>query len=146
MKVRMVGHCRAPAVEHGGGADARAEVFGIGSDREQRFGRRTEQQVVDHRLVLGGDWSDLGGQRKDHVEIADRQQIGLARRKPILCRRTLTLWAMTVAARVVGDAAVATVLAALDMTAEGCRAALLNGRHDLELSEAYVTGIGPAPV
>jgi hypothetical protein len=31
------------------------------------------------------------------VEIADRQQIGLARRKPILRRRALTLWAMAVA-------------------------------------------------
>jgi len=29
MDVRMVGHCRAPAVEHGGGADASAEVPGI---------------------------------------------------------------------------------------------------------------------
>ena len=36
MDVRMVGHCRAPAVEHGGGADARAQVFGIGGDREYR--------------------------------------------------------------------------------------------------------------
>src|SRR5262245_58963334 len=30
MDVGMVGHCRAPAVEHSGGADARAEVLGIG--------------------------------------------------------------------------------------------------------------------
>ena len=37
MDVRMVGHCRAPAVEHSGGADASAEVLGIGGDREQRF-------------------------------------------------------------------------------------------------------------
>src|SRR6516164_6202567 len=127
MNVRMVGHCRAPAVEHSGGADASAEMLGVRSDREQRFGRRTEQQVVDHRLVLGGDWSDLGGQRKDHVEIADRQQIGLARCKPMLCRRTLTLRAMAVATRVVGDAAVAAILAALDMATECGRAALLNG-------------------
>jgi hypothetical protein len=63
-----------------------------GRKREQRFGRRAEQQVVDHRLVLVGDWRDLGGQREDHVEIADGQQIGLAGRKPILRRRTLTLW------------------------------------------------------
>ena len=81
-------------MQHGGGADARAEVFGIGSDREQRFGCRAEQQVVDHRLVLVSDRSDLGRQREDYVEIADRQQIGLARRKPILCRRTLALWAI----------------------------------------------------
>ena len=54
MDVRMVGHCRAPAVEYGGGADARAEVLGIGGDGEQRLGGRAEQQLVDDRLVLIG--------------------------------------------------------------------------------------------
>jgi hypothetical protein len=98
MNMRVVGHCRAPAVEHSRGADARAEMPGVGGDREQRFGRRAEQQIVDDRLVLIGDWSDLGGQREDHVKIADRQQIGLARCQPILRRRALTLWAMAVAA------------------------------------------------
>jgi len=29
MNVRMVGHCRAPAVEHSGGADASAEYLGL---------------------------------------------------------------------------------------------------------------------
>ena len=86
-------------MEHGGGADASAEMPGIGGDREQGFGCRAEQQVVDHRLVLVGDWSDLGRQREDHVKIADWLQIGLAGRKPIPRRRTLTLWAMAVAAR-----------------------------------------------
>src|SRR5215813_12013516 len=98
MDVRMVGHCRAPAVEYGSGANPGTEVLGIGGDREQRFGCRAEQQVVDDRLVLIGDWSDLGGQREDHVEIADRQQIGLASSEPVLRRRALTLWAMAVAA------------------------------------------------
>ncbi len=45
---------------------------GSGSDGEQRLGRSAEQQVVDHCLVLVGDWSDLGGQREDQMEIADR--------------------------------------------------------------------------
>src|SRR5205823_4984045 len=35
------------------------------------------QQVVHHRLVLVGDRGDLGRQREDQVEVADRQQIGL---------------------------------------------------------------------
>jgi len=113
-------------VEHDGGADARAEVLGIGGDREQRFCRRAEQQVVDDSLVLIGDRSDLGGQCEDHVKIADRQQIGLAGRKPILRRCALTFWAMAIATLVVGDAAVATILAALDMPAERGRAALLD--------------------
>ena len=89
-----------------------------GGDREQRFRRRAEQRVVDDRVVLVGDRRDLGGQCEDHVEIADRQQIGLACGKPILRRRTLALWAMAIAARVVSDAAVAAVLATLDMAAE----------------------------
>jgi hypothetical protein len=50
--------------------------------------------------------------------MADRQQIGFAGRKPILRRRALTLWAMAVATRVLSDAAVAAVLATLDMAAE----------------------------
>ena len=64
MDVRVVGHSRAPAVEHRGRADASAEVLGIGGDREQGLGRRAEQQVVEHRLVLVGDWRDLGGSVK----------------------------------------------------------------------------------
>src|SRR5215207_4850867 len=98
--MRMVGHRRAPAVEHGGGADAGAEVLGIGGDGEQRLGCGAEQQVVDHRLVLVGDRSDLGGQGEDQVEVANRQQIGLAGVEPVLRRRTLALGAMAVATRV----------------------------------------------
>ena len=94
----MVGHCRAPAVEHGGGADASTEVLGICGDRDQRLGGRAEQQVVNHCLVLVGDWGDLGRQREDHVEIADRQQIGLAGGEPIRRCHALTFWAMAVAA------------------------------------------------
>jgi hypothetical protein len=102
-------------------------VLGIGGDGEQRLGRGAEQQVVDYRLVLVGDWGDLGGQRENYVEVADRQQIGLPVSKPVPCRRALALGAMAAAAGVVGDPAVAAILAALDMAAEGGRAALLDG-------------------
>jgi hypothetical protein len=49
---------------------------------------------------------------------------------------------MPVAAAVVGDAAVAAVLTALDMATESGGAASLDGRHDLELAEAEVAGMG----
>src|SRR6266446_3976175 len=55
------------------------------------------------------------------------------------------LGAMAVAARVVSDPAVAATLAALDMSAEGGRAAVLDGRHHLELAEAHMPGIDLAP-
>jgi len=53
------------------------------------------------------------------MEIADRQQVGLAGGEPVLRRRALALGAMAIAAGVVGDPAVAALLAALDMTAKG---------------------------
>ena len=118
-------------MEHGGGADAGAQAPGIGSDREQRLGRRAEQQVVDHCLVLVGDRGDLGRQGEDQVEVVDRQQVGLAGGEPVLRRRALALGTMAIAAGVVGDPAVAAILAALDMAAERGRAAALDGRHHL---------------
>src|SRR5215470_13883259 len=144
--MRMVGHRRAPGMQYGSGADAGTEVLGIGGNGEQSVGRNAEQQVVNYRLVLVGDWGDLGRQCEDDMEIADRQQISLARGKPVPCHRALTLGTMAVATRVVGDPAVAAILAALDMAAECSRAALLDRRHDLELIQAHMPGIGTAPV
>ena len=70
--MRVLGHCRAPAVEHGGGADASAEMLGIGGDRQQRLGGRAEQQVVDDRLVLVGDRSDRARARYFSGDISSR--------------------------------------------------------------------------
>jgi len=39
----------------------------------------------------------------------------------------------------------AAILAALDVAAEGSRAAALDGRHHLELAEADMPGIGSTP-
>ena len=38
VEVRVVGQRRAPAMQHGGQADAGAEMLGIGSDGDQRLG------------------------------------------------------------------------------------------------------------
>ncbi len=79
------------------------------------------------------------------MEIADRQQVGLAGSQPLARGGTLAFGAMPVATAVVGDATVTAVLAAFDVAAEGCRAAGLNRRHDLELGETDVTGMGRPP-
>src|SRR5215468_10838191 len=132
-------------MEHGGGANPGTEVLGVGCNGQQRLGCGAEQQVVDRCLVLVGNWANLGRQRKDQVEVADRQQIGLARGEPVFGCRALALGTMAVAARVVGNPAVAAILAALDMAAEGRRATLFDRRHHLELAEAHMPGIGSAP-
>jgi hypothetical protein len=104
--------------------------------------------------VLGSDDRLALGRRSDRPRGSPSGRAGARCRmrhwrrlpKPILRRRTLTFWAMAVAARVVSDAAVAAVLAALDMAAERSRAALLDRRHHLELTQAHMPGIGAAPV
>src|ERR1700758_5283377 len=54
----MMRHRRSPAVQHGGDADAGAEMLGVSRDRQHRLGGRPEQEIVDHRLILIGDIAD----------------------------------------------------------------------------------------
>jgi len=72
MDVRVMGHGRAPAVQHGGDADAGAEVFWVGGDGSQGLGRSLEQQIVDDRLVVIGDVTDRRRQREDQVIVWHR--------------------------------------------------------------------------
>src|SRR6516165_9340315 len=117
-------------------------MTGVGGDDEHGLGGHPEQQVIDHRLVVE---SDVGGYGEDHVEVADWQQVCLACSEPLARRRSLTLWTMAIPTAVVRDAAMAAVLAALDMAAECGRAAGLDRRHHLELGQAHVAGIRRAP-
>ena len=66
-------------------------------DGDHGLGRGLEQDVVDHGLVVVGDVGDLGRQREYDVEVRDRQQLGLARGKPLAGGCALTLRAMSVA-------------------------------------------------
>ena len=79
------------------------------------------------------------------MEVGNWQQLGLAVGQPLLGSDGLALRTMPVAAGVVGDAQVDAVLAALDMTAQRHRSAALDRRHDLELAEAHMAGIGGTP-
>ncbi len=45
------GERRAPGVEHGGEADAGAQVLGIGGDGDQGPGGGLEEEAIDHGLV-----------------------------------------------------------------------------------------------
>ena len=102
----------------------------------------TEQQVVDGGLVLDGDVGDLGRKGEDDVEVADREQVRLALGAPGARGGALALGAVPVAAAVVGDAPVPTVLAGLDVPAQRGGAAVFDRRHDLELIQAQAPGMG----
>jgi hypothetical protein len=119
--------------------------LGLAAIVVRALGRSLEQDVVDDGLVLIGDVGDGRRQREHHMIVWHRQQIGLARGKPVLCRGALALRTVPIAATVVRDLGVRTLLAARDMAAESCCAAVLDCRHHLQLLEADMAGIGSAP-
>jgi hypothetical protein len=143
--MRVVGQRRPPGVQHQRGADACAKVLRIRSDAHQHFGRHIEQQPVDDGLVLVREIGDRRRKREDHVVILDRQQITLAGFEPTLRRTALALRTMAVTARVVGDLVGTATFAPQDMTTERRAAALFDGRHDLELTQAQVAALTLAP-
>src|SRR3546814_186965 len=100
-----------------------------------------EQEVIDQRLVGEGDRGDFGRQGKHDVEIADREQVGLAGLEPGARRGALALGAMPVAATVVGDPPMPAVGAGFDVSTERGGAAMFDRRHDLELMQAQMPGM-----
>ena len=86
------------------------------SDSGKRLGGGLEQNAIYLGLVLIRDGTDLRRQGERHMIIGDWQQLGFARREPLSGGSPLAFGTMPVATRIVGNARVGTVLAALDMT------------------------------
>ncbi len=116
-----MGERLAPGVEDGDQAESGAKAFC--GERHERLGGGAHEQAVDGPLVLEGDVGGRRRQGEDDGEVGNRQQLGLPRREPLRAPRPLTLPAVAVPARVVGDAGEPAVVAALDVTAERRRAA-----------------------
>jgi hypothetical protein len=113
------------------------------------FYQRNPQGVVDPAAGEQPEpdrrHADRSRQGEDHVIIGDRQEFGLTLGEASLGCRALALRGVAVAAGVVGDAFVRAVLAALDVSAERGGPAGLDRRHDLQLAEAHMAGVGLAP-
>ena len=66
----------APGVQHCQEANLGAEVFGVSGNSAQRFGRGGKENIVNDALILQRQRSKLLWQRKHHMEILNRQEIG----------------------------------------------------------------------
>jgi hypothetical protein len=51
-------------MQHGSDSDPGAEMLGVAGDRDRGLGRRLEQEIVEHSLVLVRDAGDGRGQRE----------------------------------------------------------------------------------
>ena len=83
-------------MEHRSDADMGPEVLRIGRDREKGVGCCSKQDAIDDRLVLISDIGNLLWQRKYHMEIRHRKQIGFTCGKPFARRCALALRAVSI--------------------------------------------------
>ena len=77
------------------------------------------------------------------MEVGNRQQLDLTSGEPLRARRPLTLPAVAVSARVVGDANGAAVVTALDMTPKRRRAAGRDRSDHAPLDAPEMSGVRP---
>lgn len=123
MHVGMMYEGLAPGVEDGEEAKPGTEVAGIGGDVLKGRGRRAQEEVVDDPGVLEGEGREGLGQGEHDVGIGHVQHLGLAGLEPAGLGAALTLRAMAVAARVVGDRLLPAGVALIDMTTQPGRPA-----------------------
>jgi len=112
----------SPGMEHRHEADSRAQMFGVGGDLQEGFGRGAKEHAVNDPLVLKSHGRDHLRQREDDVKVLDRQQLSGALFEPRRAGGTLALWAMAIAAGAIGDRAVAAAVALFDVATERCGA------------------------
>ena len=72
VKMRVMVQRLSPGVQHRDRADLGAEVARVGGNTTQRLRRRSEQNGVDHGLVVERDLGDGSGQGEHDVEVGDR--------------------------------------------------------------------------
>ncbi len=139
MDMGVMGQRLSPGVQEGDEANPGAQA--LGGERRERLGGRSHEQAVDRLLVLESDLGRRRRQGEDDVKIGNRQQLGLTSGEPLRARRPLALPAMAVSARVVSDAGEPAVVTALDMAAEGRRAAGRDRSDHAPLDPSEMSGV-----
>jgi len=131
--VRVQEQVLSPTVQYSEEADLGAQMFGIGSNGGQGLGRGSEQNAVNEIFVLVSNGGDLFGEREDDVKIVRREDFRFPFFEPFRPRQRLAFGAMSIAAAIVAGPLERTAVAVLEMTAQGRRAAHLDGGHDAPL-------------
>jgi hypothetical protein len=106
-------------VQHAEEADFSTEMLGISRDFKKGFRTGAKQEIVEHLLVLQDQWSQPVGQCEDNMDVTRWEKLLLTRCEPAIASSCLTLWAVPISARVVGDGTMSAASAFIEMPAEG---------------------------
>jgi hypothetical protein len=133
VEVDVVDERLRPGVQDRGDADFGPEVFRIAGEGGEGVTHGAKQQIVESAGVGANERVERVRQRKDHVEVGDRQQERLLRLAPVRLREGLALWAMPIAAGVVDGARPSARVALFAVPAQGGGAAALDGAEQAGL-------------
>jgi hypothetical protein len=133
MDMRVKFEILSPTVQHAEEADFRAEMLGIACDFQKGFRTGAKQEIVDDLLVLQHQWSQPVGQCEDHMDVTRWEKLLAARCEPAVASSCLTLRAVPISARVVGDGAMSAASAFIDMPAERGGATPRNGQEHFDV-------------
>src|SRR5215831_17450268 len=108
----------------------------ITCDPNKGFCAGTEQQIVEHLLVLQHELGELLGQSEDDMDVSHCQKLILTSRDPLIAGAVLTLGAVAVATAVVGNGAIAAARTLVAVAAQNGSAARCDGVQDLAVRPA----------
>jgi hypothetical protein len=131
--VRVQFEFLTPAVQHAEEADFRAEMLGIACDFQKGFRTGAKQEIVDDLLVLQDQWSQPVGQCEDNMDVTRWEKLLAPRCEPAIASSCLTLRAVPISARVVGDSAMSTASAFIEMAAERSCATPCNRQQHFDM-------------
>ena len=109
------------------------ETLGIGGYFEQSGRAGLEEEAEQQFFVLPDEWNECVRHAEDQVKVVHGQQFLETPVEPFIASVALTLGAMSIATRVVGDGLMATTHALITMSAERGGAASRNSIEHLDL-------------
>ena len=108
----------SPAVQHTEEADFCTEMLGIAGHFEKGFRTGAKQEIVEDLLVLQDQGGQMTRKREDHMDVARWEKLLATCCEPAIASSCLTLRAVPISARVVGDGAMSAASALIEMSAE----------------------------
>jgi hypothetical protein len=96
----------------------------------ERFGDRTEKEIIEDLAVHGDQGVEFRGDGEDHMEVLYGQEILITGLDPSFFLQGLAFGAMAIPAGVIRDLHMATVVALIFMASQDRGSADLDGTHD----------------
>lgn len=139
--MRVVLELLAPSMEHCQTTELGPEMLGVAADIQKALGYGMEEEGIEHAGIVRGERTEFLGQGRNHMNVRCGQNFSLSIGEPGGLGRTVTFWATAVPARVIRRLLVVAVVALGQVSAEGRRAAQLDGAQGAMLSTAQPVAI-----